>query len=529
MNHQFRIAFAIFMTLSFFSSGPIINAMAITSNSSNTVLPTATPIKHLVILYQENISFDHYFGTYPYAQNPPGEPKFTADPNTPSVNGLSSVLMKDNPNSANPFRLDRTQEITCDMNHGYKEEQQASHSGLMDKFVEFTGSKDKGCDPKQVMGYYDGNTVTALWNYAQHYAMSDNFFESTFGPTLMGHINFGSGLTHGAIPSNIKDKVVNRSIIANIDPTFDDCSNSTNNISMNGKNIGDLLNAKNVTWGWFAAGFSATDKASDGKVTCEGPHKQQHAPAGGETSRDYFSVVEPFQYYKSTSNPHHLPPTSTAMIGHTDQANHQYDMNDFWKATQSGNMPAVSFLKAPNYQSGHPTTSSPLDEQNYLVDTINRLQTIPQWNNTAIIVTWDDSDGWYDHVMPPIISQSDDPKHDALLGKDGLCGHPPKNAYKDRCGYGPRIPFIVISPYAKTNFVDHGIMDQTSMIQFIEDNWGLGRIGDQSFDAKAGSLINMLDFSNKGGHGEKLFLDPLTGLINSTAFNKQLSGGGLVD
>src|SRR5215831_2231498 len=111
------------------------------------------------------------------------------------------------------------------------------------------------CNPKEVMGYYDGNTVTALWNYAQHFAMSDNFFQSTFGPTLLGHINLNSGQTHGATPNNIKDHVVNSTVIANIDPTYDDCSNSTNNIAMSGKNIGNLLNAKNITWGWFATGF----------------------------------------------------------------------------------------------------------------------------------------------------------------------------------------------------------------------------------------------------------------------------------
>ncbi|MGC2575830.1 MAG: alkaline phosphatase family protein [Candidatus Nitrosopolaris sp.] len=290
---------------------------------SNATFLTATPIKHFVLLYQENNSFDHYFGTYPNATNPAGEPKFVSDSHTPSINGLLSAgLLTSNLNSANPFRLDRSQEITCDMNHGYKEEQEASNGGLMDKFVEFTGAKSHGCNPKEVMGYYDGNTVTALWNYAQHFVMNDNFFQSTFGPTLLGHINLNSGQTHGAIPNNIKNHVVNSTVIANVDPTYDDCSNSTNNIAMSGKNIGDLLNAKNITWGWFVSGFKTIDKTAEGKANCDGPHKQQHTNVGGITTRDYFPVVEPFQYYKSTSNPHHLPPTSITMVGHTDQANH---------------------------------------------------------------------------------------------------------------------------------------------------------------------------------------------------------------
>ena len=157
---------------------------------SASIVKTNTPIKHLVIIFQENVSFDHYFATYHNATNPSGEPKFTSSPATPSVNGLSSNLLVNNPNgnySVYPFRLDRSQAMTCDMDHEYPAEQQAYHGGLLDKFVEFASSTYSGCTPtqphkKQVMGYFDGNTVTALWNYAQHFAMSDNSFGTTFGP-----------------------------------------------------------------------------------------------------------------------------------------------------------------------------------------------------------------------------------------------------------------------------------------------------------------------------------------------------------
>ena len=172
----------------------------------------------------------------------------------------------------------------------------------------------------------------------------------------------------------------------------------------------------------------------------------------------------------------------------------------------------MSFLKAPAYQDGHANYSDPIDEQNFLVNTTNRLQKLPEWNSTAIIITYDDSDGWYDHVMPPIVSQSNDPKYDRLLGKDGLCGHAPAGAYQDRCGYGPRLPFLVVSPYAKVNYVDHSVIDQTSIIRFIEDNWGLKRIGDQSFDAKAGSILNMFNSTINHHAAAKLFLDNSTGL-----------------
>jgi phospholipase C len=134
------------------------------------------------------------------------------------------------------------------------------------------------------------------------------------------------------------------------------------------------------------------------------------------------------------------------MIGRTDQANHQYDLSDIWTAADGGNLPAVSFLKAAKYQDGHAGYSDPLDEQTFLVQAINHLQQLPSWKSTAVIIAYDDSDGWYDHVMGPIVSQSSDPTYDALLGA-GLCGATPAGAPSDRCGYGPRLPLLVISPY----------------------------------------------------------------------------------
>jgi phospholipase C len=171
----------VLIIISFLSGTSLVSAAAVSSNFS-----TSTPIKHLVVIFEENVSYDHYFGTYPKAS------KFKANLNTPSANGLNATLLNNNHNSnftVNPLLLNRSNATTCDMNHGYSAEQNAYHRGLADKFVEFTGSDDSGCNPKQVMGHYDGNTVTALWNYAQHFSMSDNSFGTTFGPSTLGAIN----------------------------------------------------------------------------------------------------------------------------------------------------------------------------------------------------------------------------------------------------------------------------------------------------------------------------------------------------
>ena len=495
-----------------------------TAFAHNVGANTATPIKHIVVIFQENVSFDHYFGTYPHATNPSGEPAFVARKDTPSVNGLDDDLLNHNPNSANPERLDRSEALTCDQDHNYSAEQKAFNGGLMDKFVEFTNrgscsSPDIG-KAGLVMDYYDGNTVTALWNYAQNFAMSDNSFNTTFGPSTPGALNLVSGQTHGAVstqPATDTYGVVHPdgngvgTVVNDPDPTFDDCSSATHpTVSMTdgNKNVGDLLSAKGVTWGWFEGGFRPTATDANGKAVCGATS----ANIGGAQVTDYIPHHEPFQYYKSTSNPHHLPPSSVAMIGRQDQANHQYDTRDFWAAVDAGNLPAVSFLKAAAYQDGHAGYSDPIDEQQFIVDTINRLQHSPEWNSTAVVIAYDDSDGWYDHVMAPIVQQSGDGGHDALL--DGSCGLAGAGAYLDRCGYGPRLPLLVVSPWAKTNFVDHSVTDQSSILRFIEDNWDLGRIGDQSFDAKAGVLDNMFDFHGHR-HAPRLFLDPQKGTVVS--------------
>ena len=465
---------------------------------------TTTPIQHLVVIYQENASFDHYFGTYPNAANPLGEPRFVPAPGTPAVNGLTPALLTANPNLANPFRFDRADLFPCDQLHEYALEQKAFDGGKMDQFVQWTGTPDPRCGKTQVMGYYDGNTVTALWEYAQHYAMSDAFYQSTFGPSTVGALNLVAGQTHGASPAVIPDQVANGTVIGDPDPAHDDCG-SLPTVAMSGKNVGDLLNAKGISWGWFQGGFRPSS-TSGGTATCA----TSHTSLDGTLSKDYVAHHAPFQYFASTANPHHLPPTSTAAIGHDDQAHHQYDLADFWAAAGAGNLPAVSFLKAPAYQNGHPGNSDPLDEQTFLVQTINALEQLPQWSSTAIVIAYDDSDGWYDHAFAPTLSSSNDPVYDGLYGP-GLCGAPSAGAYLDRCGPGPRLPFLVLSPYAKSNAISHATIEQASILRFIEDNWNVGRIGDQSFDARAASIAPLFDFTG-ARNGKPFLLDAATGL-----------------
>jgi phospholipase C len=550
---------------------------------------TATPIKHLVVIFQENVSYDHYFGTYPMAQNNPGETPFNAKKHTPRNNNLITPLdvnnnfqpltgidlINNNPNNnpnapvapnnsrlngagaSNPFRLSPAQAVINDQGHNYTPEQEAYNNFNMDGFPAWTGVAGSPPSPPPaavltkglVMGYYDGNTTTALWNYAQHFAMSDNFFSTTFGPSTPGALNLIAGQNSGFtafnshVPSSheVSDGGSPNSsftMIGDGDPLHDMCSNpGVDQATIGGRNIGDMLNLRGITWGFFEGGFDLTITNPNGTTGCLRSHAATQPPF--PVSQDYIPHHQPFQYFASTINPNHDRPSSVAAIGHSliphtntpDPAKHQYDLHDFFDALNAGHMPAVTYLKATAYQDGHAGYSDPLDEQNFVVRTLNAIQKSRFWSSTAVIITYDDSDGFYDHQMPPIVNPSFSVA-DKLNGPstcnlglqqgqstratplNGAFGYPAQG----RCGYGTRMPLIVVSPFAKKNFIGHTLIDQTSILRFIEDNWLFGeRVQPNgSFDTIAGSLNNLFDFDRREDEPRKLILNETTGAVVSS-------------
>jgi len=567
------------------------------ANDRDDHSPTATPIKHVVVIFQENVSFDHYFGTYPNALNLSGETRFTASPRTPKVNNLATPLdvnhhfgplagidlINNNPNSnptnpaapnnskingtgaSNPFRLSPSQSLTADQGHNESPEESAYNNGRMDGFPAFVGTAGPppvGIGTKAlVMGYYDGNTVTAMWNYAQHFALNDNNYTTQFGPSTPGAINLISGQANGlAAALNVLNGNTllhntheafgdatqnpnNITVIGDGDPLLDVCSNGAiDQVTMAGKNIGDLLNEKNITWGSFMGGFDLTVVNANGTTGCLRETNPTAPGTPASTSVDYIPHHAWFQYYASTRNPTHARPSSVQAIGHSliphtntpDPANHQYDINDFYSALNANNLPAVSFLKAPAFQDGHAGYSDPLDEQHFLVHVVNALQKSPEWSETAVVILYDDSDGWYDHQMPPVVNPSFSPAVDTLNGP-GVCNT--SNGFQQdepvsttplngnagtpvwgRCGYGTRMPLLVVSPFAKRNHVDHTLTDQTSVLRFIEDNWLSGKRIQHggSFDTIAGPLNNMFDFDDRDQRNpRKVVLDETTGAVIS--------------
>jgi phospholipase C len=565
---------------------------------------TATPIKHVVVIFGENISFDHYFGTYPKAENNSGETRFKyiqsphaghdvannlitpLDPtkNFEPVKGVN--LLTKNPNgpsgsgaafngtsAANPFRLAPSQAATADQNHAPKPEQVAYDNGKVDQFPGSTGTagpppsataeSNAALTKGLTMGYFDGNTVTAMWNYANHFALNDNMYTSQFGPSTPGAINLISGQTNGfanftnvvsgTAPNQtllhnsheVFDGQGGFTLIGDAEPLGDVCSaTASDNVAFAGKNIGDLLNKKDVTWGWFQGGFNLELTNANGTTGCMRSTPNSIPGYGGVPQNDYVEHHEPFQYYASTANLTHARPSSIRAIGSSyetgrgkvpDPANHQYDTDDFFTALDNGILPSVTFLKAPSFQDSHPGNSDPTDEQTFVVNVINALQESTFWESTAVVITYDDSDGWYDHQMPSIVNPSTSLTVDAL-NAPGVCktgaqqaedGKLPKDKTPlngtgglpvlGRCGYGTRLPLLVISPWARDNYVDHTLLDQTSVIRFIEDNFLEGKRIQPggSFDSVANSMESMFNFnkSPREVKESKLFLDPNSGAI----------------
>jgi phospholipase C len=548
-----------------------------TPGSINNPAPAATPvavvpstaIKHIVVIFGENISFDHYFGTYPNAANTGGT-TFTAAVGTPTniSNYISTPgLLTANPNQnaanlvtasnsipADPFRLGPEQAGTGDQDHNYGPEQVAFDNGKMDMFPLSVGTADGTALTNETaapgianttaltMGYYDGNTVTALWNYAQHYAINDHSFGTTFGASTQGAINLVSGQTNGAIVTLpgaasgvIADGQGGFTLIGDEDPANDVCSSASATVQMTGKNIGDLMNTAGVSWGFFEGGFnlgitntSANGVTASGTGCLVGEATGSRATGavnipGNPLKADYIPHHQPFQYYASTANPTHIRPASVTAIGAetgASTANHQYDTLDFNAALAAGNLPAVSFLKAPGYQDGHAGYSDPLDEQTFVVNEINALEASPFWSSTAIILAYDDSDGWYDHLNN-LINGSQTTADAAFCSGTvpSLAGVNTTKPVQGRCGYGPRLPLMVISPWARKNYIDNTVTDQSSVTRFIEDIFlGSTRIGGGSSDTVAGSIMNMFNFSTTAGalpNPNVVLLNPTTGTVTS--------------
>ena len=525
---------------------------------------TSTPIKHVVVIFEENISFDHYFGTYPNATNTSGQP-FYAAPGTPTVNGLTGSLLTANPNGVNPQRLDPSNVndlLTCDQNHDYTPEQFAFDNGAMDRFTAAGGTATTTRNESDGPGLHGQRRHELLRRQHRHRHVElrpalrpeRQLVRDDLRSVRPGRAQSGVGQYRWGRSRPQRARRPHRRRHRRATAT-----GGYSLISRRPALLGRLLEPRRgrhdrhqrrrpaqrqgpelgLVRGWLHPQHALHRVArhrldlQPARTSPAGPPAPQThnvgAALGGTgqwgTKADYIPHHEPFQYYASTANPHHLAPaslsvvgTDTATPGQFNTANHQYDRRTstaWWQPSRTGklapiHLPAVSFLKAPGYQDGHADYSDPIDEQKFVVNEINSLEALPTWSSTAVVIAYDDSDGWYDHVYSGVTNPSQTAS-DVLTGT-GQCGTGTTYLFNEqgRCGYGPRLPLLVISPYAKSNFVSNTLTDQSSIIKFIDQNWSLGQIPGSAANI-AGSLDGMFNFSPGAAKTPALILSPKTG------------------
>ncbi|SEB82397.1 alkaline phosphatase family protein [Paenibacillus sp. GP183] len=415
---------------------------------------TNSPVKHTVVIFQENRTFDNYWGTYPYA------PGFHAISGTPqdvvNFKHVSDNVVKDvsgnvynpddNGNPVYPWHDTGKAKIQQpDVNHGYADMIAMVDGGKMDKFYTMNS---KGTNPtrgKLSMSYFDYNEIPAYWQYAQHYALADNYFQPVSGPSTPGAFYLIAAQSgNGSDPAN--NNVPSSQITSDPSPKNgpfggDNPKGLTYNLTY--KNIGDELTANNQSWAWYAGGWDAA-KANPGS-----PEALKYSPHHN-----------PFQYFQNYEDGKYIQNLK--------------DYTHFSQDVANGTLPTVSFIKGGYGDDEHPglgNQSTPSAED-FTVKTINQIMNSPYWKDTAIIVTYDEGGGFYDHVAPP----------EAVKTADGLIGN------------STRVPALVISPYSKQNYVSHVQYDHTSILKFLEWNYNLPALNNR--DKNANNLLDMFDFKH---------------------------------
>jgi acid phosphatase len=409
-------------------------------------------INHLVVIYDENHSFDNLYGQFPGAN---GISKASDTSTTQvdlagnplpclSVPSLTAACLPNQPFDITAYQP--TDQNTRDLVHRYYQEQVQIDGGRMDKFV--TVSDAEGL----AMGYYPTSQLPVAGE-AANYVLQDNFFHAAFGGSFLNHqwlvcactpvynTALGDGKDHHTVLGSdglpIKDGQLTtvatgdyavNTIFPAQAPTI---TGAVQLPLLQNATIGDSLTAAGVSWNWYSGGWN-------------------DAVAGTKTSNKFQFHHQPFNYYAN-----YAPGT----VGRT----HLKDEIDFIAAAQDGTLPAVSFVKPVGVDNEHPGYTNVLRGEQHLEVLINAVRNGPNWSDTAIVITYDEHGGFWDHVAPPT-----DPAH------------------SDEWGPGSRVPTIVISPLAKRHFVDHTLYDTTSILATIERRWNVAPLGTR--DAAANDL-----------------------------------------
>ena len=444
-------------------------------------------IDHVIVLYAENRSFDNLYGTFPGANGladasssqytqvdhagtvlshlPPVWKGSTAD--------ADPAFPRDLPNR--PYRIDAPpiglplSVKTRDLIHAFYRNQEQIDGGRNDRFAE---ASDAG---GLVMGHYDGSKLP-MWKWAQDYTLADNFFMGAFGGSYLNHVWLICACTpvDRDAPANLRAKLDERGWLArapsspasvlegppkfvqaglltpdgysvnttqppyqpslvppakNGDPRLTDPAHYTLPPQTQ-KTIGDTLSAKGISWTWYSGAWDAAVRDGMQPPDVKRTVINYREPGG----RNFITHHQPFNYFARFAP------------GTADRAEHLKDEKDFIAAIERGELPQVVFYKPQGSLNEHPGYADVLSGDEHIAQIVERIRASPLWASSAIIVTYDENGGFWDHVAPP---------------------------KGDRWGPGTRIPTLVISPFAKRHYVDHTHYDTTSILKLITRRFDL--------------------------------------------------------
>ena len=419
-------------------------------------------IDHVVVLFQENWSFDGLFGKFPGANglanaanalpqsDKNGNVYAVLPPSLGPDNKPDPRIPKDLPNA--PFDLAKyvpPTEKAGNPIHLFYQNQHQIDGGKNDRFVAWTNAGGL------VMSYYDASDFP-LGRIAKQFTLADDFFMGAFGGSFLNHFWLVCACTPEwkDAPQSLRAVVDDKGMMVKDGAVTPDGYVVNTSYTVNAPHparikdpahlmpsqtlptIGERLSEKGISWAWYSGGWN------DALAGHPHPVFQYHH--------------QPFAYFAAYAD------------GTEAKKKHLLDEEEFWKAVKEGTLPAVSFVKPIGPLNEHPGYADLMSGQEHIAKMIAAIMASPQWKSTAIIVTYDENGGRWDHVAPPVV---------------------------DRWGPGTRVPAVIVSPYAKRGYVDHTPYDTTSILRFIEKRWGLAPLGTR--DASVNDLTNAFDFNNE--------------------------------
>jgi phospholipase C len=434
-------------------------------------------IKHVVIIMQENRSFDSYFGTYSGADG------FT------SKNGVPAICVPDPIAGRCVMPYYDNQDQNNGGPHTQVDSMEDIAGGRMNGFVaqaeqatETTCVVNKGSDcavksqVMDVMGYHDARDIPTYWAYAENFVLQDHMFASSASWSLPEHLYMVSAWSAYCLKPGQTMSCTNALDAPENPPDFG--SSPTNKApDYDWTDLTYLLHQHNVSWAYYVQSGTQPDCAN-GAMTC--PPVNQNATTPG--------IWNPLPYFDT--------------VKQDGQLGNIQDLSSFFTSARQGNLPSVSWISPSNEDSEHPPSLVSAG-QSYVTGLINAIMQSPDWSSTAIFLSWDDWGGFYDNIPPPTVDQN--------------------------C-YGLRVPGLVISPYARKGYVDHQILSHDAYIKFIEDDFLGGQRLDPSTDGRPdprpdvrenasllGNLLSDFDFTQSPRPPLLLPVNPKTNLVAPTA------------